>query len=439
MKEKPVDIWIIRPIGKFISNSTASGMVLFAAAFLAMVISNSFLAHAFHELWEIKFSIGFGNFVISKSLHHWINDGLMSLFFFVVGLELKREIVAGELSSPKDAILPVVAGLGGMLIPALIYWLINSGADTQRLNGWGIPMATDIAFALGVLYLLGNRVPLSLKVFLTALAIIDDLGAVLIIAFFYTSDISFINLGIGAGFMAVMIFANLIGVRSAVFYGIVGIGGLWTAFLLSGIHATIAAVLAAFTIPASVKITESDYVLKMKRLVDKFASSPANNLTIVTPEQQKILDEIKYTTSSALTPLQKLEHSLHPLVAFIVMPVFALANAGVSLSGDILENLTSKVALGVGLGLIIGKVAGILGSVYLAVKLRITKLPKDVTFLHMTGVAFLAGIGFTMSLFITSLAFTDELYILQAKIGILSASLIAGITGYVILRNLNKK
>jgi len=433
MKKQAVDRWIIDPISKFMSNSVASGFVLFAAAILALILSNSALAHAFHEIWEHKLTIGYDSFLISKTIHHWINDGLMSLFFFVVGLELKREIVAGELSNPKNAILPLVAGIGGMVFPALIYFLINQNAGTERLNGWGIPMATDIAFALGVLYLLGSRVPLSLKIFLTALAIIDDLGAVLIIAFFYTSDISFFSLGLGAVFMAVMIIANLIGVRSALFYGIVGIGGLWMAFLLSGIHATIAAVLAAFTIPATVKISEDKYVQKVKALIDKFAASPTNKLKIVTPEQQKILDEIGATTQAALTPLQKLEHSLHPLVAFVIMPIFALANAGVSLSGDLMGNLSSPVSLGIIFGLLFGKVFGIMGGVYLFTKLKIVQLPKGLTMVHMLGVSFLAAIGFTMSLFITTLAFQDANYQIQAKIGILFASIIAGVAGYLIL------
>lgn len=433
MKKHAVDRWIVDPLSKFMSNSVASGFVLFAAAILALILSNSALAHAFREVWEHKLTIGYDSFLISKTIHHWINDGLMSLFFFVVGLELKREIVAGELSNPKNAILPLVAGIGGMALPALIYYFINIDAGTERLNGWGIPMATDIAFALGVLYLLGNRVPLSLKIFLTALAIIDDLGAVLIIAFFYTSDISFFSLGLGAVFMAVMIIANLMGVRSAVFYGIIGIGGLWMAFLLSGIHATIAAVLAAFTIPATVKISEDKYVQKIKALIEKFATSPTNKLKIVTPEQQKILDEISATTKAALTPLQKLEHSLHPLVAFVIMPIFALANAGVSLSGDLIGNLSSPVSLGIIFGLLFGKVVGIMGGVLLFVKLKIVQLPKGLNMMHILGVSFLAAIGFTMSLFITTLAFQDATYQIQAKIGILFASIIAGLVGYFIL------
>lgn len=439
MQQQPVDRWIINPISKFMNNSTASGMVLFVSALLALILSNSFLAHAFHEIWEHKFSIGYDDFIISKTLHHWINDGLMSMFFFVVGLELKREIVAGELSNPKNAILPFVAGLGGMLMPALIYWGINVGAGTESLNGWGIPMATDIAFALGVLYLLGDRVPLSLKIFLTALAIIDDIGAVLVIAFFYTSDISFMSLGIGAIFLGVMIVGNLIGIRSAIFYGVLGIGGLWLAFLLSGIHATIAAVLAAFTIPATVKISDDKYVLKIKLLLDKFTKSPTNELTITTYEQQKVLDEIVDISNAAQTPLQKLEHSLHPLVAFIVMPIFALANAGVSFSGDIGAALTSSVALGVMAGLLIGKVVGIVGFVYIGVKLKLVVLPEELNFQHITGAAFLAAIGFTMSLFITTLAFTELHYQEYAKIGILVASLIAGVVGYFVLKNASKK
>lgn len=432
--EKPlVDRLIVDPISRFINNSVASGFVLFTSAILALILSNSFLAHAFHEIWEYKFKIGFDGFYIYKSLHHWINDGLMSMFFFVVGLELKREIVAGELSNIKNAILPIVAGIGGMAVPALIYFGFNYNSDSEAINGWGIPMATDIAFALGVLYLLGSRVPLSLKVFLTALAIIDDLGAVLIIAFFYTSDISLVSLGLGAVFMTLMIGGNLMGVRSAIFYGILGIGGLWLAFLLSGVHATIAAVLAAFTIPATVKITEDKYVQRMKKLIDKFAHTPKTELSIVTIEQQRILDEIKATTDSALTPLQKLEHTMHPLVAFLIMPIFALANAGVNLSGDLMGNLTSPVSLGIIFGLIFGKVGGIMGAVFIFTKLKIVTLPAGIRMRHMLGVSFLAAIGFTMSLFITSLAFTTPEYELQAKIGILAASLISGILGFTIL------
>lgn len=422
------------PLHRFMKNTSASGIVLFAAAVLALIISNSFLAPAYEQLWQIRFSISLGDFAVSKPLILWINDGLMSVFFFVVGLELKRELVAGELSNPRNAVLPVVAGLGGMALPAAIYTLVNMGAEAETAKGWGIPMATDIAFTLGVLYLLGKRVPLSLKVFLTALAIIDDLGAVSVIAFFYTENISLINLGIGGVFLGLMVAGNLLGVRSSVFYGILGIGGLWLAFLLSGVHATIAAVLAAFTIPASVKISKENYIVRVQGLVCRFSKAPCSHTQMATHDEQVILDKIERTTHAVVPPLQKLEHSLHPLVAFGVIPIFALANAGVSFSGNLVESITSSVSLGVGLGLIGGKVLGILGFIYFFEKLKLVQLPPSMNYKNLTGAAFLAAIGFTMSLFITSLAFENPAYVYQAKLGIFAASLAAGITGYAILR-----
>ncbi|HUN04927.1 MAG TPA: Na+/H+ antiporter NhaA, partial [Niabella sp.] len=370
---------------------------------------------------------------LEYNLHHWINDGLMAVFFFVVGLELKREIVAGELSNPRKALLPIAAAIGGMLVPALIYLGFNPTGEVH--SGWGIPMATDIAFALGVLYLLGNKIPLSLKVFLTALAIVDDLGAVLVIAFFYTSDISIANLILGLAFLLVMYLGNKMGVRSILFYAIIGIIGVWTTFLLSGVHATIAAVLAAFTIPADVKIKEGLYVSEIKRDADS-----NNEIPTLTNEQLHLLDEIKEDTDRAIPPLQKLEHAMHPLVTFIIIPIFALANAGVSfLDINLNELFSTNVALGVCLGLLIGKVLGVVGFTWLCIKLKIAPLPTGMNIKNLFGLSLLAAIGFTMSLFITSLAFTHEVYMTQAKIGIFVASIIGGILGYWILKNQNKK
>jgi Na+:H+ antiporter, NhaA family len=293
---------------------------LFSSAFIALVISNSPWGDAYHHFWETTFTIGFGDMVLSKSLHHWINDGLMAVFFFVVGLELKREIVAGELSDPKNAVLPIGAAIAGMVVPALIFTFFNFGGD--GISGWGIPMATDIAFALGVLYLLGDRVPVSLKIFLTALAIADDIGAVLVIAFFYTSDIHLWNVLIGFGFMGVLMLANILGFRNTLFYAVLGIGGLWLAFLLSGVHATIAAVLAAFTIPVRVKASEVVFSEKLSKLHQAFKEAKPNNQPTITSEQLHILEEIEYLTKKAQTPLQRLEHRMHPLVAFGIMPDF---------------------------------------------------------------------------------------------------------------------
>jgi NhaA family Na+:H+ antiporter len=432
MRIDPIDKLLVIPIKRFINNSTTSGMVLFVSAMLALILANSPLKAAYHHFWENTFSIGFSDFIISKSLHHWINDGLMSIFFFVIGLELKREVMAGELSKPRDAILPIAAGLGGMVIPALIYWAFNSSGGNAA--GWGIPMATDIAFALGILYMLGDKVPLSLKIFLTALAIADDLGAVLVIAFFYTSNISLFSLAIGGVFLAVLILANSLGVRNTLFYGIVGIGGLWLAFLLSGVHATIAGVMAALTIPANVKIEDDRFIQKMKLLTNEFEKITPNNVSLVTHEQLHILEDIRYYAKIAMTPLQRLEHALHPLVAFIVMPIFALANAGITFTDSFFTNLVSNVSLGVILGLALGKFVGIILVSKILINFKLATLPKGVHWHQMYGVAMLAGVGFTMSLFITDLAFTDPEYILQAKIGIFIASLLCGTSGYLLLR-----
>lgn len=430
-KKTPIEQWFLEPINQFINKSSTSGIILFLSAIAALIFANSPWHETYHSMWSHKFSIGYDNFIISKDLHHWINDGLMSVFFFVVGLELKREIIAGELRNPKSAILPIVAAMAGMLFPALIYLFFNSSG--QASNGWGIPMATDIAFALGVLYLLGNKVPLSLKIFLTVLAIADDLGAVLVIAIFYTSNINVDSLLVGAGFFAILLASNLSGVRNPIWYGLIGITGLWTAFLMSGVHATIAAVIAAFTIPANVKLSESYFIERLTILLDKFKKADPNYLPTVTTEQFHILDEVRRTARMALTPLQRLEHGMHPFVAYFVMPVFAFSNAGVTLSGDVINQLFSPVALGVFFGLIIGKVLGVFGVSYLLVRLKLAQMPKGMTRRDLLAGGFLAAIGFTMSLFIAGLAFKNPVFIAEAKMGILISSIVAGVIGFVLL------
>jgi NhaA family Na+:H+ antiporter len=432
MRIDPIDKILVIPLTRFIQNSTTSGILLFAVAVLALLLANSPWEKAYHQFWEHTFSIGYDSYQVSQSLHYWINDGLMAIFFFVIGLELKREVMAGKLSRPKDAILPVAAGLGGMLVPALLYLSLNPSGETS--TGWGIPMATDIAFALGILYLLGNKAPLSLKLFLTVLAIADDIGAVLVIAFFYTPSIVMTSLLYGGGFLLVLVIGNLLGIRSIVFYGAVGIGGLWLAFLLSGVHATIAGIVVALTIPANVKINDTHFVTKMKTLTKDFEQSTPNQVTLLTHEQLEIVEKIRFYSLAALTPLQRLEHALHPLVAFVVMPIFALANAGITFSGGFTENMFSQVSLGVILGLVVGKFVGIVGISNLLVLFRLASLPEGMTWRHIYGVALLAGVGFTMSLFITDLAFENPTLIIQSKIGIFMASIIGGIGGYLVLK-----
>lgn len=439
MKKSGLDLYILLPIKNFIEKQTSVGLVLIFSAILAMIVANSPFAEAYHSLWKQYIHLGINDFILRKNLLHWINDGLMSIFFFMVGLELKREILQGELSSLGKSFLPVAAALGGMIVPALIYYYLNAAGPGA--SGWGIPMATDIAFALGILFLLGDRVPFTLKILLTAIAIVDDMGAVLIIAFFYTSEISMESLAVGAFFLLILISANIIGIRNTLFYAIMGIGGLWLAILLSGVHATIAAVLAAFAIPTSKRINTPLFLRKAKMLSFEIKQHDRDREKNPIEAEEKIthtIEKLSSLTEDATPPLQRLEHALYPFVSFVVLPVFAFANAGVTIDLDSFVLFKSPVTLGVIFGLIIGKFIGIVLFTRLMVFFKISDLPRNVKWKHIYGLGFLAAIGFTMSLFITELAFVDEALQGQAKIGILLASMIAGLIGYFYLILISK-
>jgi NhaA family Na+:H+ antiporter len=431
-REQPPVERIVRPFQDFAHKQSSGGILLIIATLVALVWANSPWSESYAALWHTKLTVGIGDASISKDLTHWINDGLMAVFFFVVGLEIKREVLVGELSSVRNAALPVAAALGGAVVPAAIYLAFNVG--TEGSAGWGIPMATDIAFALGVLALLGDRVPLALKVFLTALAIVDDIMAVLVIALFYTSEISWGALGVGALFLAALILANLIGVGRTVVYAVLGVG-LWLCFLLSGVHATIAGVLLALTIPAISFINPGAFLERSRYVLDRFeqAGEKGENV-LANEERQAALHALNHAAYKLEPPLHELEHALHPWVVFAIMPIFALANAGVPLGGGIGEALTSPVAIGIVAGLLIGKQLGITLFAWLAVKSGLSVLPQGVTWRHVYGASWLAGIGFTMSLFITDLAFSDGSLVEAAKLGILAASLIAGAAGWTLLR-----
>ena len=436
--EKKLNQHLMLPIKLFMGREKSGGIVLILSVALAMLLANSNIAESYFHFFEQE--VGFivnGEPYLNYSLHHWINDGLMAMFFFVVGLELKREFIGGELADIRNTILPIGAAIGGMIVPALIFLSLNIG--TPQTMGWGIPMATDIAFALGVVYLLGDKVPVSAKVFLTTLAIVDDLGAVLVIAFFYTSELSIASLLFGLGFLAVMFIGNRLGIKSLFFYAVLGIGGVWVTFLLSGIHATIAAVLAAFMIPADAKINESVYLKRMKKLTRRFEKEEPNEVRTLEEGQVDVLTHIQHDTEIAIPLLQQLEHKMSPIVTFLIMPIFAIANAGISFTDLSLSDIFSThVALGVTLGLLLGKPIGIIGATFLMVKMRWATLPSAITRRTLLGLGMLASIGFTMSMFISTLAFTDELLMTQAKLGIFLASILGGIGGYVLLNKKSK-
>ena len=420
---------LLRPFQTFFRLEAAGGLLLFACAVVAIVWANSPLAGAYFDLWATIVTVGFGGFAISKPLLLWINDGLMAVFFFVVGLEIKREILAGELSSPKKAGLALAGALGGMVVPALFYTALNAG--TPAVRGWGIPMATDIAFALGALALLGRRVPLALKVLLTALAIVDDLGAVLVIALFYTADLSWAALGAGAVFFAALVVAGRAGVRHPLVYAVLG-AGLWVALLTSGVHATIAGVLTALTVPARTSLDAPAFLSQARASLDAFAADMHPARTRPSPEQRNAVAALELVCVRAETPLHRMEHALHGWVAFAIMPLFALANAGVAFGGA--GTAANPITLGIVLGLLAGKQIGITAFAWLAVRLGFAELPRSVSWRHFYGMSCLCGIGFTMSLFIATLAFPGDAAALDsAKIGIRGASRLAGRVGWLVL------
>jgi NhaA family Na+:H+ antiporter len=417
---------------EFVHSSASSGIVLMLAALAALALANSPLADQYDALLHTTIGITAGPFELSETLLHWINDGLMAVFFFLVGLEIKREVVVGELSDLRAALLPIVAAVGGALVPALIYTATNFGGPGA--SGWGIPMATDIAFALGILALLGDRVPFALKVFVTAVAIVDDLIAVLVIALFYSGGVDFLALGIGLALLLFLFMANRLGIRTVLFYVVAGLV-VWLAFRQSGIHATVAGVLVAMTIPARNRIDPSTFVTRARGILERFEQSPPETSHMLTDEvQQASILELEDACEAVQAPLQKMEHTLHKWVAFGIMPIFALANAGVALSPESVTQGAPTVPLGIILGLVLGKPVGLLLASWLAVRVGAVSLPQDVGWGHLVGAAFLAGVGFTMSLFIASLGFGEGPLLASAKLGILAASVIAGSVGYVLLR-----
>ncbi|MCB2213197.1 Na+/H+ antiporter NhaA [bacterium] len=422
---RPIDT-ILRPFQEFERREASGGILLLAATVVALIWANSPWAGSYTSLFNKTYlTLGVGWLQINKPLLLWINDGLMAIFFLLVGLEIKREILVGELSSRAKASLPIFAALGGMVIPAGIFAALNWGGET--IDGWGIPMATDIAFAIGILALAGSRVPVALKVFLVAFAIVDDLGAILVIAIFYTDKIVLPALGIGLAGIILAAIVSRVGVRALWPYLLIGVV-VWVAFLKSGVHATLAGVLLAMTIPHRAWVTGSGIEQGGRKILEAaHGASDENN-------RQAALTALGDLGRDAQAPLTRLEHGLHPFVMWVVMPVFALANAGVSLAGGGVSGLTSQLSLGIILGLFVGKPLGVMLFTWIGVKTRLTTLPAGVTMRHIFGAGLLGGIGFTMSIFIASLAFGGSALLENAKLAILLASLVSGVSGWLLLR-----
>jgi len=416
-------------LGRLFAGKTGGGVLLILCTAIALLWANSPWSHSYFEIWERPLTISFAGFGLSKDLHYWINDGLMAIFFFVVGLEIKRELMVGELASMRQAALPIAAALGGVAVPALIYLIFTRGSAGAA--GWGIPMATDIAFAVGIMALLGDRVPFGLTVFVTALAIVDDLAAVMVIAIFYTAQINWIALGIGAACLIILVAMNQFGVRHPAFYGLVGIA-LWAAFLGSGVHATIAGVLLAITIPSTTRINAPQFLERVRCEIGRFEKGLGDSQFITSEDQRTAVHGIESVCEYVQPPLHRMEHGLQPWVAYVIMPLFALSNAGLEL-GRGASGFANPVTLGIVCGLLVGKPVGIFLLSWLTVKFGFGSLPTGVSWKHIHGAAWLCGIGFTMSLFIAGLAFEDSAMLDLAKIGILAASLLAAIAGATLL------
>jgi NhaA family Na+:H+ antiporter len=425
--DRPVPRLILRPLQAFLSTATAGGTLLLLAAAVALVWANSPWGGAYEELWGTEFIIRLGRWTIEEDLRHWVNDGLMTVFFLVVGLEIKREFLTGELRDRRAAALPMIAALGGMVVPAAIYLALNAGG--QGVDGWGIPMATDIAFALGVLLLAARHAPAGLKPFILTLAIVDDIGAIVVIALFYTTGVSVVSLVLAVSTCGLMLLLHRVGVRAQVVF--VALGGIvWLLTYASGVHPTIAGVALGLLTPAQPFQRPRAVSAEARRIADLTQDDPEP------PDADaRYWLGLSALAREAVSPLARVEHLLLPWSSFVILPIFALANAGVRLSADgLVEAATSPITLGVLLGLVLGKSLGIAGISALALRARFARLPTGVRFPHLSGAAIVAGIGFTVSLFMAELAFDDRALVDEAKIGILGASVIAGVAGWLVLR-----
>lgn len=426
---------ILTPFQKFIRTESLAGILLFGATIIALIWANSSYGHYYESLWQYKFGISFQDFELKKPLILWVNDGLMSIFFFLIGLELKRELLIGEINTVKKAAFPFVAALGGVAVPVCLYLFLNQNPDTAK--GWGIPMATDIAFALAILSTLGKRVPLSLKIFLTAFAIIDDIAAVLVIAIFYSVNINWLVILYGIiliSFLALLYYKRKYSFTIGIILAIV----IWFLFLKSGIHPTIAGVLLAFTIPIKRRVNMRLFSNHLRSISSKILRvSDDNEKHLLTKEEMKCIDNLDNLTFEVRSPLQHLEHKLHGMIAYFVLPVFAFANAGVVISLD--YDFNFSLMTNIALSLFVGKFLGVAIFSYLGTQLKITELPTGVKFKQILGISAVAGVGFTMSIFIDNLAFYGDLIsINSAKVGIIIGSVLSGILGYIILRLTSK-
>ncbi len=421
---------ILTPFQKFVKIESLSGILLFGATLIALFWANSGFSESYNALWQYKIGISSDAFQLTKPLSLWINDGLMALFFFLIGLEIKRELLIGELNELRKAIFPLFAALGGMLFPLALFLFLNN--QPQTAPGWGIPMATDIAFSLAILQLLGKRVPLSLKIFLTAFAIVDDLGAVLVIAIFYSGGVDWLLILYSLIPLLVLSYLGFKGIYSKYLTVILGFV-IWLLFLKSGIHPTIAGVLVAFTVPIRQKIDMNYFKENLSKIIEGISRSNIEKVPVLSKEQIEHLDDLEDLTDKFTSPLQRLEHRLHGWVAYFIMPVFALANAGVVFSANV--DFDTSLMINIAIALFLGKLIGITLMSWLGVKLKLALLPDDINFIQVAGIAILAGVGFTMSIFIANLAFSDNVILIDsAKVGILIGSVISGLVGYLVLR-----
>lgn len=421
---------LLSPFQKFVNLQSSSGILLLATTIIALVWANSAFSESYQSFWQYEIGFVTDSFELVKPLILWVNDGLMAIFFFLIGLEIKREFLIGELNTTKKIMFPLFGAIGGIALPVILFFILNQNPET--LKGWGIPMATDIAFSLAILKVLGNRVPLSLKIFLTAFAIVDDLGAVLVIAIFYSNSLNFVLLGCALALLAIIYFLSYKGIYFQ-FLTLVAGFVIWLLFLKAGLHPTLAGILMAFAIPVRQKISTYEFTDQLDHIVADIKESNVLKKPVLSAEQLELIDDLEDWSDKYRSPLQHLEHKLHNWVAYLVIPIFALANAGVAINSD--GGLATALIINIMVCLILGKSIGISAVIFLARKFKIIDVPEDITNKQIVGVSFLAGIGFTMAIFIAGLAFNNSPeYIDSAKIGILIGSLISAIIGFSILR-----